>query len=68
MKTVLTARIDEARIAKVEAIQQSTGLTVSQLFRRLIDAAEVEPLKVTVNLGKAKSAETLQGIHGAFAL
>jgi len=68
MTTVLQARFDEDRLKKISRIQADTGLTVSQLFRRLIDAAEVKPLEINVNLStNSKSAETLQGVDGAFA-
>jgi hypothetical protein len=62
MTAILHARFDQARIAKVEQIQRDTGLTVSQLFRRLIDAAEVKPAEIKVNLSqKANSDTTLAG-------
>ncbi len=67
MTKFLQARVDEERLKKVNRIQEATGLSVSQLFRRLIDAAEVEPLKVTVNLGKANSDDTQQGKFVAVA-
>jgi antitoxin component of RelBE/YafQ-DinJ toxin-antitoxin module len=50
MTTILTARFDEKRLQKVSQIQADTGLTVSQLFRRLIDVAEVKPVEMVVNL------------------
>ena len=50
MTTILQARFDEARLQKVSRIQQATGLTVSQLFRQLIDVVEVKPMEATINL------------------
>jgi len=58
MTTILQARFDEARLKKINRIQADTGLTVSQLFRRLIDVAEVEPLKVNVNLSRQANSDT----------
>ena len=50
MTTILQARFDENRLKKIFKIQADTGLTVSQLFRRLIDVAEVKPLEITADL------------------
>lgn len=65
MTTILHARFDEDRLKKVSRIQQATGLTVSQLFRQLIDVVEVEPAKFTVQSEKANSDVTRQGSHVA---
>ena len=68
MTTILQARFDEDRLRKISRIQAETGLTVSQLFRRLIDAAEVKPLEVSVNLStNAKSDAIRQDSTVAFA-
>jgi antitoxin component of RelBE/YafQ-DinJ toxin-antitoxin module len=62
MTTVLQARFDEARLKKINRIQADTGLTVSQLFRRLVDAAEIKPLEISVNLStNANDDITRQG-------
>ena len=58
MTTVLQARFDEDRLKKISRIQADTGLTVSQLFRRLIDAAEVKPLEINVNLSTNANDDT----------
>jgi hypothetical protein len=57
MTTVLHARFDEARLQKISRIQQATGLTTSQILRKLIDVAEVQPFDATVNLS-ANAAST----------
>ena len=67
MTVVVQTRLDEGRLSKLEAIKAKTGFNTSQLFRKLIDCVEVEPAKITINFGQAKSAETLQGVRGAFA-
>ncbi len=58
MTTILHARIDEKRIAKVARIQSQTGLTVSQLLRSLIDAVEVKPAEIAVRLSQKTEIDT----------
>lgn len=65
--TVAQVRLDSQRVARVQQMKAQTGMTTSQLFRRLIDAATVAPASITVDSEIAKSAETLQGENGAFA-
>jgi len=68
MDTVLHARFDARQVAKITQIQADTGLTISQIFRRLVDAAEVKPLEIKVHLfANAKSDVTLAGTPVAFA-
>ncbi len=50
MDTIWHARFYRNQVAKILQIQADTGLTVSQLFRRLIDVAEVKPIETTVIL------------------
>ncbi len=68
MKTTLQARFDDIGLNKLESIKAQTGLTTSQLLRRLVDAVEIEPAKITVILStNAKSdVTTRQGSHVAF--
>jgi hypothetical protein len=62
MSTVLQARFDENRVKKINRIQQETGMSVSELFRRLVDAAEIKPLEISVNLSaNANDDITRQG-------
>ena len=62
MTTLLQARFDEARLRKINQMQAATGLTVAQLFRRMVDAAEVKPLEINVNLStNANDDTTRQG-------
>lgn len=69
MKTTLQARFDDIRLNKLESIKAQTGLTTSQLLRRLVDAAEVEPAKINVNLfANAESDTTRQGKSVAFSV
>lgn len=69
MTTILQARFDEARLQKVSRIQKATGLTVSQLFRQLIDVVEVKPMEATINLSTNANSDvnTGQGSHVAAA-
>jgi hypothetical protein len=69
MTKVIQSRFDEPRLSKLAVIQAKTGLTASALFRRLIDAAEVEPAKIAVDLSTNANSDvtTLQGSHVADA-
>lgn len=60
MSKILLARFDEARIEKISRIQKSTGLTVSQLFRKFVDVAEVETLRLNLS-ANANDDTTGQG-------
>ncbi len=68
MTTILQARVSEHQIQKIESLKAQTGLTVSQLFRRLIDCAEVKPLdaKVILSTNAKSDVNTSQGSHVAF--
>ena len=48
--TILQARFDKMRLNKLEAIKSATGFSTSEVFRRLVDAAEIQPAKINVNL------------------
>jgi antitoxin component of RelBE/YafQ-DinJ toxin-antitoxin module len=68
MTVVLQARFDEDRLRKISRIQAETGMSISELFRRLVDAAEVKPLEINVNLStNAKSDAIRQDSTVAFA-
>jgi len=58
MDTVLHARFDRKQVAKILQIQADTGLTVSQIFRRLVDVAQVKPLDATVILSANANSDT----------
>ena len=64
--TVAQVRLDPQRVARVQEMKAQTGMTTSQLFRRLIDAAEVKPASITVHSEVAKSAEALTGNTALF--
>ena len=40
---VFRARVDEIHQQKIDAMQQATGFTTSQLLRALVENAEVQP-------------------------
>ena len=69
MTTILQARFDEDRLQKISRIQAETGMSVSELLRRLVDAAEVKPLEINVNLSTNANSDvnTGQGSHVAVA-
>ena len=67
MTVVVQTRLDEGRLSKLEAIKAKTGFNTSQLFRKLIDCVEVEPAKITINFGQAKSDAIRQDSNVAFA-
>lgn len=66
MTEVVQARFDEGRLQKMKRLQEVTGLSTSQLFRRLIDAVEVEPAKFVIASEKVKSAEAVTGKAALF--
>ena len=66
MTEVVQARFDEGRLQKMKKLQEATGLSTSQLFRRLIDAVEVEPARFTIVSEKVKSAEAVTGKAALF--
>ena len=69
MTTILQARFDEVRLQKLAKIQQTTGLTVSQIFRKLVDVAEVKPMEATIFLStNANSDGIRQDLPVAVAL
>jgi len=68
MTMILQARVDEARLQKVNRIQRETGMSVSELFRWLIDVAEVKPLEATAILSTpAPSVTTWRDASDAVA-
>ena len=60
MDTVFHARFDRNQVAKILQIQADTGLTVSQIFRRLVDAAQVKPLEVNVILSTKANSDVIR--------
>ncbi len=70
MNTILQARVGERHIRKMATLKAQTGLTVSQLFRQLIDRAEVKPLEATVYLSTNANSDvnTREGSHVAAAV
>ena len=50
MTTILQARVNQYHLQKLDSLKAKTGLTVSQLFRQLIERAEVKPVEFSVNL------------------
>ncbi len=60
MNTTLQARIGDTHLKKLELIKAKTGLSISFLIRQMIDAAEVRPAEVTVNLSTNANSD---GIH-----
>ncbi len=57
MTTIVQARVSEGHLQKIETLKAQTGLTVSQLFRQLIDRAVVKPLDATVNLSTNSNSD-----------
>jgi hypothetical protein len=70
MDTILQARVGERHIQKMATLKAQTGLTVSQLFRQLIERAEVKPLEATVNLSANANNDvtTREGSHVVVAV
>ena len=44
--TILRARLNDQHVERIEAIGQITGMTISQVMRRLIENAQVAPAKM----------------------
>ncbi len=65
----LQARFNDEGIAKLNRLRDATGLTTSQILRRLLDVAEVRPLEVSVVLPAKSNSDvtTHQGFHVAVA-
>ncbi len=58
MKSTLQARIEDSHLNKLAAIKALTGLNTSFLIRQMIDAVEVEPAKINVNLAATNNTVT----------
>lgn len=69
MTMVIQSVFDEGRLSKLQKLKSATGFNTSELLRRLVDAAEVEPMKVNVNLSTNGKGDVniRQDSHVAFA-
>jgi|GEM_PF-6035031 len=55
---VLGFRVEPHHENKIRQIQERTGWKRSVILRRLIESAEVEPVKITVNLSANANDDT----------
>lgn len=57
MTTVLQARVNEQHLEKLDALKNQTGLTTSQIFRRLLERAEARHVQTTINLSENANSD-----------
>ena len=59
---VLGFRVEPQHETKIQQIRRQTGWKTSVILRKLVEAAEIEPAKITVNLStNANDDITRQG-------